>query len=73
MKDHSMKLMKAAANAAPHPYGNHTGKMHSAGHTSKGRGTPPAPHNQGPNQPNAKKPATFKQGSKSPSQYGNAY
>lgn len=71
MKDHSMRLAKAAANAHEHSYGSHTKSPRNM--MGKGRGTPAAPMNQGGNQPPPKQPTTFKIGSKSPSNYGNSY
>lgn len=66
------KLARIAANphAHPHSFGNATKGPRRMMH--KGRGTPPAPVNRGPNQPPPKSGAPYP-APKSPSNYGNQY
>lgn len=72
MKHTPDSLARVAANphAHKHPYGSHTrGPTHMM---HKGRGTPPAPHVQGTNQPPPRQGAAYPM-PKSPSNYGNQY
>lgn len=69
MKDSSEQLARDAGNAANNPYRSQ-GLTHSAGPTSKGQGTPPAP-----SMPVAQKPlepATWERPG-SQGAYGNDY